>query len=160
MPRIPEEDKQERIEMAYELLASGLRPSQISEKMAEKFGCKRSYVRKSYLARAREMMVAEVKADKSEMRSRSLALYQSIIAEKETSPKDRLKAQERIDKLLGLELQERSHGEVNVYGDAIITTADRVSACREALDRELQRRRIGLPTPDTGNGDGGSGGSG
>lgn len=58
----------------------------------------------TYLARARELLLAETGKPAGEHRAESLAFYQTIKADPNASTIAKLKAQERIDKLLALEL--------------------------------------------------------
>lgn len=150
--------KQERIEMTYKLLSRGKRPAQITEAIANKYGCGRLTVRREYLTRAREMQLEQLRETKGVMISKSLAFYLSILEDSEVSPRDRLKAQERIDKLLGLEAQE-SQVNVNVSGDATITVDDRATAARNAIAGELAKRNVSGQTGD-GNGRAASNGNG
>ena len=142
-------EKQERIEMTYRLLSRGQRPAQITAAVSKKCGCSRQTVRRHYLPRAREMQLENLSEIKTVQIGKSLALYLSVLEDPNVSARDRLKSQERIDKLLGLEVQE-SQVNVNVSGDATITTVDRAAAARTAIAGELAKRGISGPT---GNGD-------
>jgi len=145
-----EKEKQERIEVAYKLLSRGKRPAQITEAMEKRFGCSRQTVRRIYLTRAREMQLEALRETKGVQVGKSLAFYLSMLEDSNVSARDRLKAQERIDKLLGLEAQE-SQVNVNVSGDATITVDDRATAARNAIAGELAKRNVSGPTGD-GNG--------
>jgi len=52
---------------------------------------------------ARALLRASIGLNRDEGRKTSIALYESIIACNASAPKDKIKAQERIDKVLGLE---------------------------------------------------------
>ena len=143
-------EKAERIEMCRRLLAQGKRKSDIKKAVAAHYGCTESGVETNYLYRARELMLLDLQRPVVEHRVDSYEFYREILADKQASLRDKLKACERIDKLLGLETQE-SQVNVNVSGDATITVDDRATAARNAIAGELAKRSVPGPT---GNGDG------
>lgn len=94
-----------RVEYARQLLAGGAYKSTIAAALRAKFGplCARTV--EVYLSRAREKIHAAAHDGRVELRCESLAFYRSIIADPKADHRDKLKARERIDKLLALELR-------------------------------------------------------
>src|SRR3989304_2300566 len=84
----------QRIELTYQLLAKGQRPSVIARAVEQKFGGATKTVKDQYLSRARTIMLAEIARAKTELRAESLALYRAIIAEPKASNRDKIKGQE------------------------------------------------------------------
>ena len=107
MPKIKEADTEARIEDTYRLLAKGHRPSQITEAIARKYGCSKLTALDEYLPRAQEMMVEEASTPKEVLRAKGLAFYSSVIDDTATATRDKINAQARIDRLLGLEIPNR-----------------------------------------------------
>ena len=58
------------------------------------------------LSRAREALAARINKSRTDHRGEAYALYDSILNDPCASIKDKLYAQERIDKLLGLEIKQ------------------------------------------------------
>lgn len=54
------------------------------------------------MRRAREKLVAEIGEDKSELRADAFAFYRGVVSNPDAPLAHRLRAQERIDQLLGL----------------------------------------------------------
>jgi len=100
--RTPDDEIEGRIVVTVALLAQGVRKSQIKRILASKFSVS-ARTCENYLARAREQLLEEVREERDEQRSLSLALYRSIISNPNSTMKDKILAQQRIDRLLGLE---------------------------------------------------------
>jgi hypothetical protein len=96
------EQLEERIERTREMLASGLQKRVIKRRLAKRYGVNPRTC-ETYLARARELIVQASGRARPEWRAESLAFYESVIADRLASTRDKVKARERIDKLLGLE---------------------------------------------------------
>src|SRR3972149_4864087 len=142
----------QRIELTYQLLAKGQRPSVIARAVAQKFGCATKTVKDQYLSRARTIMLAEIARAKTELRAESLALYRAITAEPKASNRDKKKAQERIDKLLALEISQAEmyvavHPEAAKTDDqSSITSEQRAAGLRAEILGELAKRGGSLET--------------
>jgi hypothetical protein len=103
-PRQPtKEELADRIEYARQLLASGRLKSQIKRALRKQYGDLDHRTIERYLARAREQILLAIHAEKVHQRAYAFALYCSVLADPKASVRDRIAAQERIDKLLGLE---------------------------------------------------------
>src|SRR3989304_1107078 len=116
-------------------------------------------------ARGRTIMLAEIARAKTELRAESLALYRAIIAEPKASNRDKIKAQERIDKLLALEISQAEmyvamHPEAAKTDDqSSITSEQRAAGLRAEILGELAKRGVSLETgrPPGNNGNGQAG---
>src|SRR5258705_10008438 len=80
---------------------------------AKKFGMQPRCVER-YLCRARKLAVVQTKRPKDQLRGQALQRYLRIFRGKDTSDRDRLRALERIDILLGLEEPRYIHQNVRV----------------------------------------------
>lgn len=114
--RRPTNDEQaERIEFCRERLLRHLPKFSMKKQFRERFGEEiAANTFEGYLGRARQQLLAELARTKEDMRASSLAFYQSVIGDDTTVRKDQIKAQERIDKLLGLEAPAEQN--INVKG--------------------------------------------
>lgn len=114
----PTEDELEtRVELVVRLLAIGARKTTIKKVVRDHAQqpdlCARTI--ESYIARARDVLLAELAADRRLFRAESLETYRRIKADPKASHRDQLAAQERIDKLLALELRLPPTAEIAEY---------------------------------------------
>ena len=97
-------EREKRITATAELLARGVRKGDIRRVIAARFACAPRSVDR-YLRCARAMLIEELdEGDTACHRARALDVYRSIQRTTD-SDRDRLQAQARIDKILGLEHQ-------------------------------------------------------
>lgn len=89
------------------MLAIGLPKSEIKRRLrsAHKIHFRRS---ESYISEARAQLIADAGVSREDVFAEQMAFYRAIKADPECSALERLKAAERIDKLLGLETQRES----------------------------------------------------
>jgi hypothetical protein len=97
---------QARIDRCRQLLGQGKYDGEVKKIVAAQFKLSPRTVER-YLRRARDLIVADTGRDKQEHRAESYAFYVEVRGNAKALPKDRLRAQERIDKLLGLEEPQR-----------------------------------------------------
>lgn len=95
-----------RVELTLNMLTKGYRKSVIKTVMRQRYGVSPRTV-ENYLARAKEILLVELKEERDEHAGRSLAFYRSVIADPAVKMKDKLVAQRRIDLLLGLQAPTR-----------------------------------------------------
>lgn len=100
--KLTSDQKKEAEQRTIELLAKGTRTGEVKRIIEEEFGIKRRSV-EPYLRRAREAMRAETGKSVEDLRAESYAFYQSILASPDVTAREKIKARERIDKLLGLD---------------------------------------------------------
>lgn len=93
----------ERIEFIRSAIVKRKPKSVIKSEFTEKFGKVSPRTIERYLSRARELILSTAADSRDWFRAQSLALYGSILSGDKVKVRDRIKAQERIDKLLGLE---------------------------------------------------------
>lgn len=96
-------EKTARIEYCRQLVAAGHYDGEVKRLAAEEFKISTRSVER-YLKRARELILAESEKPKTEHRATSLAFYQKVVANENEETRNRLRAQQRIDELLALEL--------------------------------------------------------
>ena len=101
-PRSTKKEYERRVQMVRKMLAARMTNGEIKRIASTQFGTSPRTV-EEYIRRARALMLAEIGKSVEEHRSDAYALYCSIIANPNTPDRERIKAQERIDKLLGLE---------------------------------------------------------
>lgn len=104
--RTPEEELEVRVDYTLKLLTEGRRKSEIKKIFRQRYNVTARTV-ENYLSRARQILLTELKAEREEHTGRSLSVYRSILSDPKAKIKDRLAAQRRIDRLLGLEAPTR-----------------------------------------------------
>ena len=98
------EEIAERIELCRSMLLRRVPKATIKKAFRTRFGAKLSHrTIERYLARAREALLADLTRGRQTHRADALGFYESVLADHTASLRDKVKAQERIDKLLGLE---------------------------------------------------------
>jgi hypothetical protein len=98
------EDIAERIELCRSLLLRRVPKGTIKKAFRQRFGVDIDHTTiERYLLRAREAMLTDLTRGRQNHRAGALAFYESVLADHTASVRDKVKAQERIDKLLGLE---------------------------------------------------------
>lgn len=139
-PTIPE--RREILEFVTLQLARGYRVSQIKTRTVEHFANRFPISRRTvenYLRRARERLLNDSGRPVEEHRAESLAFYREVSTNPEADIKDRIKARERIDKLLCLEVQAKeSRGTIVVN-----VTAEQISQMSDDELDALERRLVG-----------------
>ncbi len=105
-PRLPNptnEQLEERISFVYEELLSGTRTGSIKKHFRQKFGEADHCTILRYIGRAKEILFSEMANGKNEARVMKSAFYQRIYGDTMVPLKDRLRASELDDKILGLQ---------------------------------------------------------
>lgn len=111
MPKRAQSDYQNRIDFVRSLLTVRCVTSVIKAAVRKRFGVTDHATVLRYMARAREQILADVGRGRELLRAESQAFYESVVADQLAVYKDKIKAQERIDKLLGLEAPTKlQHG--------------------------------------------------
>lgn len=138
MKRPTRKEYDERITICADMLARGFRKSAIKVRMAAFYGVSARSVER-YVSRARELLIEELQeGDRESHRARSLDQYRQLLREEGVPAAIRLKSQERIDKIMGLEAPAESRQEV--YGKVDLVTAlsspavEALRATREQLN--------------------------
>jgi len=104
VPRQPSKaELAERIEFVRALVSRRCLTSVIKAEFRSQFGDATHETILRYVSRARVQILADAARGRDEMRAESLAFYNGMLADPGASHRDRIRAQERIDKLLGLE---------------------------------------------------------
>lgn len=129
------EEHAERIDTCRLLLTARQPKHAIKRAMTERYGigartCER------YLSRARAILLKELDGTPDGHKADAYLFYSSIISDKNESSRDRIKAQERIDKLLGLEGPIK-FAQTDTQGNDITTPEQ----ARARLDRILDTIR-------------------
>jgi len=104
--RATKEEKEEIQTHVLRLLAGGNYPSDIKRVIASKYEMSPRSV-EGYISRARADLLEQIGIRTEEHRANAYGFYRSMMKNKKLAPKDRLKAQERIDRLLGLESAQK-----------------------------------------------------
>lgn len=98
----PTKAKQQQIlQLVIKLLSSGRKAGEIKRAISEQYKLSPRTV-EGYIRRAREEMRSETGKSIEDLRSESNYFYLSILSDPTASHRDKLKARELIDKLLGL----------------------------------------------------------
>ena len=105
MAKIPHEDKAERIETTRSLLAIGSSDGEIKRAVSAKYKCSPRSVER-YIKDARKLLLEATQQSADEHRAGAFAFY-SHMKLNAARDCDKIRAQERIDKLLGIELPQK-----------------------------------------------------
>lgn len=100
--RSTDEEIEERIQFTLGLLAQGFFKSTIKKMVREKFGDVDARTVEFYLSRSREILVEALRQDRESHKSSALGFYQSVLTDPEVKIGDKIRAQSRIDFILGL----------------------------------------------------------
>jgi hypothetical protein len=95
-------EERDRIERTRQLLAAGSYKGEVKKALIAAYGIS-ARTCEAYISRARAEILAGTGRSEDEHRADALALYESIKADPNSTNIEKLKAQERIDKLLALE---------------------------------------------------------
>jgi hypothetical protein len=105
-PRCTAQDHERREARCYDLLHKGLRDSEIVRLCSEEWSLASGTVKK-YIARARAKLRELIAGGKTELQSDAYAFYKGIVEDEKARASDRLRAQENIDRLLGLSAPQK-----------------------------------------------------
>jgi hypothetical protein len=95
-------ENRERVELCRKLLASHASERDVERALVQKFGVGRRQARR-YLAAARRAMLVAAERSREVHLAEAYAFYCSLAANADAKDADRIKAQERIERLLGLD---------------------------------------------------------
>lgn len=115
----------ERVNYVADMLANGDSKSFIVKTIKEKWDVSTRTV-EQYLSRARNRMADESMEPKGVHRMRALAVYQQIIDDPLTAPRDKIKAQDSIVHMLGLAIHDARRVEVSGPGGGPIQSQSTV----------------------------------
>jgi hypothetical protein len=125
------EESRQRVRYTMVMLAEGRKKSEIKSFFRKNYGVGFRQVER-YLRKAKDCMVQETGIPKNELIAQSYAFYMSVIQDPNATFKDKLKARERADVLLGLEAPYKI---ANTTADG----KDRVKAAMDDMsDEELR----------------------
>ena len=98
---------EKRVDECVDLLTGGRRKHEIVDRFHRRYGVGwRTTAR--YLARARGEMLNRLQKPREEFRAESLSFYESLIAAKASTIREKLLARQQIDELLGLNAPRRT----------------------------------------------------
>lgn len=101
--RSPGEIRAGRVEIVLHWLQRRVwTPQELRRAIIDRWGVDQGLA-DAYIREARQQMLVELRKGKEEHRCQSYLFYRSFILDPELSPEVRLRAQERLDRLLGLD---------------------------------------------------------
>ena len=98
-------EKHERIQFVCDMLARGNQKSVIKSAFRVKYGAIGAKQLEWYLTQAKKELRESIGVPPDDLRGASFAVYCSVLQNPNATPREKILAQERIDRLLGLELQ-------------------------------------------------------
>lgn len=105
----PTQDEiEERTEFVMELEAQYMHEGQIKRMFREKYGDVHYTTILDYIQRARARFKQSANVKPSDVAERAMAFYQAVIRDPCSTVTERIKAQERMDKIFGIEAPSRS----------------------------------------------------
>lgn len=108
MSRCTNEEFEDRVEYVMELEAAALLPGQIKRELREKYGDVSKSQIAEYVGRARARLQESNKEKAEELAKKAISRYEAIIRDPSTDANARIRAQERIDKIWGVEAPART----------------------------------------------------
>jgi hypothetical protein len=129
-----EAEIEDRVLMCRRLLSQGRYDGEVKKAVAAHYRCSPRTVER-YLRRARDELVAESGKGRDELRAEGYGFYREVRGNANAETRDRLKAQERIDKLLGLEAPTKVD----------VATGVRVEMTEEIVDGDHPQDDQGTP---------------
>jgi hypothetical protein len=97
-----QQEKQLRLDLVLHMLTHGHTKGEIKEACRDQFASSYRTTERD-IATARDLLMAELDETREAMLARSLSLYRSILNDPRASLLDKVRAQKRIDKIMGLE---------------------------------------------------------
>ncbi|MFG0247514.1 MAG: hypothetical protein ACF8OB_01400 [Phycisphaeraceae bacterium JB051] len=97
-----QQEKKLRINRVLDMLTKGHTKGEIKQVCRDEFGCSYRTTERD-IASAREELMREADEDRKAMLARSLSFYRAITTNDGESTLNKLRAQKRIDKIMGLE---------------------------------------------------------
>lgn len=130
-----QKDVAERVESAKVLVNGRLHHSQVRRALMKTYDVSRAQADR-YIKRAKELIAAEVGRPAQSHREDAYSFYRGILTDKNASIRDKIKAQERLDKLLGLEMPVKV---ARTDSDGNDIPLDQVASELDTLIAELDR---------------------
>ncbi|MEZ6073571.1 MAG: hypothetical protein R3C10_25655 [Pirellulales bacterium] len=128
--KITREENRRRLDTVRELLNQRRTKAEIKRELRRRYSVG-ARTAERYLSRVRGEILADTGRPRSEHHAEAYAFYLKIARDEEVSTRDRLRAQARIDKLMGLE----DHSGPVAAADAHYDAKAQRSAIVDALDR-------------------------
>ncbi|MBL4702742.1 MAG: hypothetical protein JKX85_15970 [Phycisphaeraceae bacterium] len=95
-------EKESRIDRVLQMLVAGSSKSEIKKMCRSSFGVS-ARTAERYLSSARNILIEELDEPREVLIARSLGLYRSVVSDNKSSTINKLRAQKRVDKIMGLE---------------------------------------------------------
>ena len=150
---------EKRVEFICLCIGKGLTKYAMKQAFRSQFGDMSARQIENYIARAREIIVKQSNRSRDEVRADSLAFYRNIIAT-EKAPVVRIKAQERIDQIYGIDAPRRSELSGPLGGPIKTEETVALPEMSEAKIRELLGRLEAGGNGHSGNNGNGNGNNG
>lgn len=97
----------ERTHQVLEWLVEGRYKHQIVRQARDLWGIQYRQVQ-NYITRARQILAEEGGTSREDLRSESLMYYKQVCADPSLPPRERIRARQRIDQLMGLEAPQET----------------------------------------------------
>jgi len=117
------EEQDERIRLVADLLALGYFKAQIKQTVISRYGVT-ARTAERYLSRAREMLREYTEEDIEDHRGKALKVYWGVVRDPAATPMEKVRAQQRIDKILGLESAHKVEHSGNLSLGDMLEQAD------------------------------------
>jgi hypothetical protein len=99
---ISREERRQRLRFVMMLLREGRTRGYIASFLKEQYGYKASQASR-YVAVAKKQMVAELAQGREDLKAQSYAFYMSVLQDPDTPQRDKIRAREMADRLVGLQ---------------------------------------------------------
>jgi hypothetical protein len=140
------EERERRLDLTMHLLGLGWRDARIKGALHEKFGIS-GRVSINYLNRAKQQLMRVTDMTREQHIDASYNVYRAIVADPDTTTKERIDAQKRIDELLGLEMPTKHQIS---YIDSMTEEQIRLEIARMTKEPVALEPRVVEIVPDNG----------
>ncbi|QDT98136.1 hypothetical protein [Gimesia aquarii] len=146
--KLTREQQIQLVHLVKHLLSLGKHPLEIKRAVTLEFSLSTRSIDR-YITRARREMVERLEVPIEQLRAESFFFYVSVINDAKSTQRERLRARERIDKLLGLDKPIQSRGNVwqlNLTPDDIQNMSDEeLEAAYQSLLKEANEQERTTP---------------
>ena len=119
-PRATHRERDTRISLVRKLISARMTNGEIKRAMATQFGLS-PRTAEGYISRARAEIMEDLGRSREDHQADAYTFYCAVVGNREASNRDKIKAQERIDKLLGLESPAKISQELTGPGGEPLT---------------------------------------
>ena len=149
MARLTKDELEERVEHAAFLMARRLPKSQIKRNLMDAYNLTSARQVERYMAGARKLARAASRVKPDEALRQAINFYNSVISDPDANIFEKLKAQERLDKLYGhdqynIKLSGDPKNPIAIHGTVVTIDAMSMIDKARSILKEAEAQRVGI----------------